>query len=402
MLKYIDDQWYWNGDTYKTFKEAMSDMCQEITWNNITPEFGEIDFSKLTKPEARQVLLLYAIYNMSIPDLIQSKNLEQYNRLTKSHSTCFAEVIKNNPLFAEKFTIPMYYRINKSVHCSILPALKDIYSSYPHRVKSLRGKYSFDKVISFILDSVLFNYKTSPFKSVLDIFIELEAHKESEGLSERIKNEDLFRALVLTEQLKAGDVTTDEFITVGDLRRGSYPCKTKDKLGDIDYIETLSITPKALWRSGYDSWISVAFNDDKPETTPKKVVQPVQPKEPVLHVKFDDIMPPPIPPEEPTVVKELEQELPKPVAEEPTMRPDSDNEMLHGVATVYCTIVGAELNRTITSVRNMGVSGWEAIYRALPVYLRKAGKGVELEVLTEYCKALIDVYGDGHLGLEYE
>ena len=72
---------------------------------------------------------------------------------------------------------------------------------------------------------------------------------------------------------------------------------------------------------------------------------------------------------------------------------DEDNEAMHNVAAVYCNISNSDLDTCIGVLRGMGMDTWEKIYRALPIYLRRIGKGVDTAVLIEYCKILGDLYG---------
>lgn len=389
MFEVKDNIWYCNGHTYEDVGKALVALADNIMWGsgNKEPIFGDLGLFIPTR-----LALIYAIYKMDVPAVFSSRRANDYTQETGKD----AEIMKCsdiNPLFAKMMTIPTTYRTpNKGLHQTLFPKTKEIYGSCKQMIATSKGSYPFDLVFSYACDKILFSGELSPFKSGLDVFEELDKHKPTQGIDMYCTHEDLPRLKILAAQLRAGDVKDIELITIGDVRKCRYPSYTKDKVGaGVDYVQQLLYSPPSLYCEDYNEWSAKVLNI---EQEVRKVVDMQE-----------------LPPLDETSVPEeflQEESLPEFEVEDifadamnlPEEPDDLDNQNMHNVAYVYCSISGVDFDITRDTLRNFGVEKWEDFYRALPVYLRRTGKGVHESVLLQYCNLLEANYGSCRLAFD--
>lgn len=517
MLEFRDGKYFWDGMSYNTFKEALTVMCNAITAEGITPKFGDMSGCRLGHKELQQYILLYAIYNMDVSVLMQSANAEQYRRATGRKEASVLPLIKqSNPLYMRTMTLPMGYKSNKPMQCVLLPKLRTTYGQETRSIPLKRGKFPYETVLSYLCDTVLFNPHNSPFTEGLRVFTVLGKDSRTNDLDNHVSREDYGKLKVLCAQLQAGDITTpaEEFITIGDVRKGRYSYTSKDLFPKENCIDMLLECPPALQSDDYFTWLASAaaaygysqeviksicsvhesFVDDtpvlthpsdrSPMMTKEEELPPIEPKvmasvddtpvtvhpddrTPIVKEEGDDLPPiesktiysvedPPTPPEDKlleairsvdistvtftltssskAVAETLEDTLPASAgthftpdklttsgitpqvvtvsedrlmdelkAADITDRPtptESDQQMAL-VAQVYCSINDVPYDHALAGLRALGVTEWEDINRALPVFLRRNGHSVDVSVLTEYSRSLDKYYGGFELKSDF-
>lgn len=396
MFELKDNIWYCNGKAYDDVGSALTELANKIMWSDVQkePVFGDLGMFIPTR-----LALMYAIYNMDMPAVFSSRRASDYTQETGKDAAILKSV-DINPLFAKNMTIPTTYREpNKGLHQTLFPKTKEIYGSCKQMIATSKGIYPFDLVFSYACDRILFSGDLSPFKSGLDIFIELDKHKATTGMDLYCTNGDLARLKILAAQLQAGDIKDTELITIGDVRKCRYPSYTKDKVGaGVDYVQQLLYSPPSLYTPDFYEWSSKVLNI---EQEVRKVVDMPVVKEPRPVVEEPKV-------EERPVIEEDRPTVEEPAVEKPkskfdgAMNPpeDVDNQNMHNVAYVYCNISGVDLDITRETLRGFGIEEWEDFYRALPVYLRRTGKGVHESVLLQYCNLLETNYGSCKLSFD--
>lgn len=261
MLEFKNGKYFWDGVGHDSFKDALRCMCNEITNEGITPKFGDLSGCRLGHKELQQYVLLYAIYNMDVSALMQCANAEQYRRATgKTDSRVLPLLKQSNPIYMKTMTLPMGYASNKAMQCVLLPQLSRTYQLESRSIPLKRGKFPYETVLSYLCDTVLFNPHNSPFTEGLRVFTVLGKDSRTNDLDNHVSREDYGKLKVLCAQLQAGDVTTplDEFITIGDVRKGRYSYASKDWLPEENCIEMLLECPPALQSDNYLTWWSSA------------------------------------------------------------------------------------------------------------------------------------------------
>lgn len=398
MFGLKNSMWTWRDNEYREADEALKALCDDITYgsDNLIPTFGDLGMLV-----SKQLLMLVCIYKYDMASIFQSYNAFNYTQLTRGEKADILRTFSDNPLKVSNVRIPMTYQSNKAMHCAIIPKLREIYDSERIMIKVDGGKqFTFERVLSYMCDTVLFNPENSPFIDILNVFMTLEEFEPTRNLSETCSHRDLERLKVLAMQVKAGDIPEQDPISIGDVRACRYKSLTKEKVGDVDYVKNLLNSAPALRSDDYSEWVSKVFNVKSAVEEFRKEEVEVKPKS---MVAANEVVEP-----EPAVAEKeevkIEQE-PVPVVEEkkpvtfeqamnPPEEPNDDVKMMHDVAYVYCELLGEDINQCRAVLQGFGIEKWSDFYRALPVYLRRRGKGIDENCLLEYCSSLELAYGD--------
>lgn len=235
------------------------EQCNKITMENITPDFSSWDLFKEDALTRKQMKLLYAIYNLDVQALVTSYDFKEYKRQTPAKPE--QQVwIGNNEFNAKRYTVPAGYEPNKAMQTAILPKLQSIYNSTAKTVKVKNGKFSFDKVFSFICDKVLFN-SDSPFTTGMDIMRELSKSEDFEGVVEYMNNETIPQAQIIASMLKSGKLISTGVKLLGDVKHLRVDYEGKDLLPvGTDLARLLYSLPESLITpDDFNSWFDSAL-----------------------------------------------------------------------------------------------------------------------------------------------
>lgn len=259
MLTYANGKYTYGRKDYDDFTSALVNMCWDATWRKHIPEFGDIPVDNLNKQEFEQYLLLRAMFEWDIEAVLNADDYKSYLKHGGKPIENGKRLLKGNPLWGMRQNMPMTYKGNLSMQHCMLPAMEKITNSLTGYVQCARRKYKGDIVLSLLADRILFNPDTTPFDEVMWIFETLESDKRTKGLCDFVRNEDLHKAKILALQVDIGDLNEMEnSITVGDLRKARYFCKTKDAWGDSSYMETMLNLPPSMHSEDYYAWVENA------------------------------------------------------------------------------------------------------------------------------------------------
>lgn len=382
-----DSTWFWRDVEYRDCDSAMKAMCEDIVMDKgmLIPTFGD-----LGNDVSPKLFLLYAIYSLDMETLMQCSNLADYERITGQKIKVHANQL--NVLYGKRYRKPMAYMSNRPFQCALFPYLEEVYNDGKAMINMSDGSFPYEVVLSYLCDKLLFTLGDSPFNKYVNMFAIFDTDPRTEGLCDRAQHRDIQRLEILAMQISANDLseTDNSIITIGDVRKCKYPSKTRDILGDVDYADKLLCSPPALYDSDYVIWRNRVFS------IYNKVKDVEEIPMDMAHIDIDVKIPDPEP------IENFSKYMNKPEPDDSFaayMNPpeleeeDKDDEAMHNVAEVYCNISNSDFDTCCNVLRGMGSDTWEKIYRALPIYLRRIGKGVDVSVLIEYCKILGDLYG---------
>lgn len=477
-FEFKDSKWYWDGQEYKDQSSAVTALCDDIVESkgSLLPVFKDLGNSVDVKLQ-----LIWAIYNQNdMESYLVARTDSQFEKMTR---TKFGPGSRQNKLCAKLFRLPMTYESNRVMQVALFPALEKVYSSNKRSVETAVGKYSFEKTFSYICDDVLFALGDSPFDKWLNMLSVLDNFEPTRNLSSTMMHSDLERLQILSMQVKEDDIPVDCTISIGDVRKCRYPSKTKDKLGDMDYVDSLLCSPPAVHCDNFYEWVNKVFgvkeevdkvqddfdsmHFDEPEeeeidesklpwnndteTAEEKLarldsmskdealergMRAVYPDDSekdiarkvgiakAINDNFYDIDLEEEVTQEPVKITQESlsnafkviansgydlhdiSNMGKALRDEPVCKredfpinkpEEQDIIPMHNVAYVYCNMAGANFDSCLSTLRAMGIEGWENFYRALPIYLRRMNKGVFEGALTEYCNILKEYYGSCEL-----
>lgn len=258
MLEYTGSGYKYSGRDYESFWDALVAMMYDATWNLKMPSFKNISVAKLHKSEKEQYLLIRAMFEWDIVAVLESDDYKSYFKKTHKEIPNGKELLKMNPLWGKRHTMPATYPGNYVMQSAMLPMIDSIYDKWKGSVQCTNGKYPFKKVLSYITDKVLFNPETTPFDEVMTIYETLDGNKATKSLCDYICNEDLPKARILAMQVANDELPEQDFISIGSLRKARYLCKTKDLWGDSSYMETMLSLPKSMQSDDYYVWLEHA------------------------------------------------------------------------------------------------------------------------------------------------
>ena len=434
-FEFKDSKWYWDGQAYNDQSSALTALCDDIVKSSgsLLPTFGDLGNSVDMKLQ-----LIWAIYNQQdMESYLEARTDSQFEKMTR---TKFGPGSRQNKLCAKLFRLPMTYESNRVMQIALFPALEKVYSSNKRSMETAVGKYSFEKAFSYICDDVLFALGDSPFDKWLDMLSVLDNFEPTRDLSSTMLHGDLDRLEILSMQVKEDDIPVDCTISIGDVRKCRYPSKIKEKLSGVDYVDSLLCSPPAVRCNSFYEWVNKVFgvreevdkvaddfesmhfeepeeeeidesklpwNNDT-ETAAEKLARldtskgiPVSQEN--LSMVFKTLAGSGVDVE--SLYEKGEVKLDKTVeklSEEFSINKPEEQDVIpmHNVAYVYCNMAGADFDSCLSTLRAMGVEGWENFYRALPIYLRRMKKGVFEGALTEYCNILKEYYGSCELRLD--
>lgn len=430
-FEFKDSKWYWDGQAHNDSRSALNALCNDIvkSGGSLLPTFGDLGNSVDTKLQ-----LIWAIYNQTdMESYLIARTDSQFEKMTR---TKFGPGSRQNRLCAKLFRLPMTYESNRVMQVALFPALEKVYKDNRRTMETAVGKYSFEKTFSYICDDVLFSLGDSPFDKWLDMLSVLDNFEPTRNLSSTMRHGDIDRLNILVMQVKEDDIPVDCTISIGDVRKCRYPSKIKEELGDVDYVDSLLCSPPAVHCDSFYEWVDRVFgvraevdkvadeselpSNEKIETTAesKGIVVSQENLARVFNtiaecgVNVQDLYDNgEVTLDEETLKRRNEAETAQdedtPVNREeksddlPINKPEEQDIIpMHNVAYVYCNMAGADFDSCLSTLRAMGVEGWENFYRALPIYLRRMKKGVFEGALTEYCNILKDYYGSCELRLD--
>lgn len=258
MLKFNGSSYEYGGREYDNFYDALVEMLYDATWKNKQPKFDGINPGLLDRDMRHMYFLLLAMFDLDIVAAIESPDYKSYAKVTGTEVPYGEELFRDNPLWSMKCTMPATYRGNYSIQSSMLPMINEVYGKYNRSVQCANGKFQFKQVISLIADKILFNPETTPFEEVMDIYVAISSNDTVKSLCEYIRNEDLPKARILAMQISEDDLLENEFVSIGDLRKARYNCKTKQLWGDSSYMETMLSLPPSMQADDYFTWLNNA------------------------------------------------------------------------------------------------------------------------------------------------
>ena len=258
MLEYTGSKYKYSGKDYDSFWDALVDMMYDATWNHKKPEFKSINFAQLHKSEKEQYLLIRAMFEWDIVAVLESDDYKSYFKKTHKEIRNGKELLRMNPLWGKRHTMPATYPGNYAMQSAMLPMIDKVFGAWSGSVQCTNGKYPFKKVLSYIADKILFNPETSPFDEVMTIYETLESNKATKSLGDYIRNEDLPKARILAMQVANAELPEQDFISIGSLRKARYACKTKDLWGDSSYMEAMLALPPSMVSDDYYTWLKHA------------------------------------------------------------------------------------------------------------------------------------------------
>lgn len=369
VFEFRDSMWFCGDKEFENATDALVELCNAITWSAVdfSPEFGDLGMFV-----PYRLALVYAIYKLDMSLVLTSATHNKYTKESGKDSV----VLKNfegNPFYSRSIRVTEDYKSNKRLQCVIFPKLEDAYKAGRRMTLACQKiECSYEIALSFLCDTLLFNAKDSPFTEAMQIFLELEKHDITRDLENTCAHADLSRLRILALQLACGDVTQEEPITIDQVRRCSYACKTLDSLDPkVDYAEMLILSPPALMSDNFTEWSS-------------RVLELQRTVDEVVELKPEPLILP-----EPKAVDEIEK---VPFMNPP--EPSEDTAEMQAICTTYCEFSGVDIDQCREILRSMGVVSDEDFYKAVPVYLRRIGKGVHESILLEYCSLLQSTYGD--------
>lgn len=452
MLSYANGKYTYGGKDYTDFTSALVDMCWDATWRKQVPKFGNIPVDNLHKHEFEQYLLLRAMFEWDIEAVLNADDYKSYLKHGGKPIENGKRLLRGNPLWGTRQNMPMTYKGNLSMQHCMLPAMEKITSSLIGYVQCARRKYKGDIVLSLLADRILFNRDTTPFDEVMWIFETLESDKRTRGLCDFVRNEDLHKAKILALQVDIGDLNEMEnSITVGDLRKARYSCKTKDAWGDSSYMETMLNLPPSMHSEDYYAWVENAGNavgkdirlhaeepvveqparsikslveealsfqvsDELFAKLPEVIINMLDGEDRLTHARIAMIRnwyeseinkEPVIIPEEPIAEDKHETELvsithednepeyveedTKPVVEEDKVAQEELSQIDRS-AVLFCKEHGLDFFAIKYALTLCGYSG-EKLYRELPNYIKEHGEDVIIDSMVNYFFALSDTFG---------
>lgn len=259
-LTRVKDGYSYCGKVYPSFREALVVMLNAVTFKQELYGFKNIDIRALSPEDAKVYFALEAVHFSNIDALLISQDYNQYKKITRETIENGSIMFKYNPFYVKKLNIPFTYKSNHVMQRALCKDLDVVYDKkYSGVFRIGKKNYDYKVVISWLLDSILFNPKTTPFVEGIKVMLALDTNKRTAGLSDYLHCEDMPRARILAMQAECGDLDGDDSpILLNNLRRCDYPCKTLTLWGNEDYASVMLNLPESMMSSDYITWLDNA------------------------------------------------------------------------------------------------------------------------------------------------